>query len=64
MICGKKTLKKNVSGYHPLNATIGHIVSLSKRVRGHTMSNVQLECHECNTLKGTRDYGQLRLDIY
>lgn len=27
----------------------------------HTMQNVQLECAECNTKKGSNNMGQLRL---
>ena len=47
-------LKKNISGYHKDNATIGHIISLSNG-GNHSMDNVQLECMECNVKKGNRD---------
>lgn len=60
LICGKKVLTKNESGYHKDNASIGHIIALSNS-GDHTMQNVQLECMECNMKKGTRDSGQLRL---
>lgn len=60
LICGCKTLEKNVSGYHKRNATIGHLTPLSKG-GNHTMSNIQLECHECNTKLGATTHGQMRL---
>lgn len=60
LICNKKVLNINVPGYHKDNATIGHIIAM---INGgnHTWSNIQLECMECNTKKGVRDGGQLRL---
>lgn len=54
LICGKEVLKKNMSGYHKDNATIGHIISLSNG-GNHSMNNIQLECMECNVKKGNRD---------
>ena len=54
LICGKEVLKKNISGYHKDNATIGHIISLSNG-GNHSMDNIQLECMECNVKKGNRD---------
>lgn len=60
LLCGKKVLIINQSGYHKDNATVGHIVALSKG-GNHTMQNVQLECMECNMKKGTKTLGQPRL---
>lgn len=60
LLCGKKVLKVNQSGFNKDNATVGHIVALSKG-GSHTMQNVQLECMECNMRKGTNTLGQLRL---
>lgn len=60
LICNKKVLDKNISGYDKLNGTIGHIISIANG-GSHTMSNVQLECQQCNTSKGARNSGQLRL---
>jgi 5-methylcytosine-specific restriction endonuclease McrA len=60
LICGKKVKAKNLAGYHKDNATIGHIIAMSNG-GSHTMSNVQLECMECNTKKGVKNSGQLRL---
>lgn len=60
LICNKKVLKNNVSGYHKLNATVGHIIAMCNG-GNHTMQNVQLECMECNIKKGTKNEGQLRL---
>lgn len=60
IICNKRVLDINVSGYHKDNATIGHIISMANG-GSHTWSNIQLECMECNTKKGARNGGQLRL---
>jgi len=60
LICKKKVLSRNVSGYHKDNATIGHIVSMANG-GSHTWSNIQMECMECNTKKGISNGGQLRL---
>lgn len=60
LMCNKKVLEKNISGYDKANATIGHIIALCNGGE-HTMRNVQLECQECNTKKGGRNKGQLRL---
>ena len=54
LLCSKEVLKKNISGYHKDNATIGHIISLSNG-GSHSMDNVQMECMECNIKKGNRD---------
>lgn len=60
LICKKKVLKVNQSGYHKDNGTIGHIIAMCNG-GNHTMQNVQLECAECNTKKGSNNMGQLRL---
>lgn len=60
LICNKKVLSINISGYHERNATIGHIIPLCKG-GAHNMTNVQLECMNCNTKKGIKASGQLRL---
>ena len=60
LICKKKVLKVNKSGYHKDNATIGHIIAMCNGGE-HTMRNVQLECMECNTKKGVKNGGQQRL---
>ncbi len=62
LLCGRKTLKNNRSGYYHKNAAIGHIVAMCNG-GDHLMNNVQLECAECNVNKGSMDYGQLRLEI-
>lgn len=54
LICGKKVLDNNVSGYHKDNGTIGHIIAMCNGGE-HTMRNVQLECMECNVKKGSND---------
>ncbi len=56
----KKVLEVNVSGYHKRNGTLGHIIAMTNG-GSHTWSNIQLECMECNTKKGVRNGGQLRL---
>lgn len=43
--------------------TIGHIVALCKKLKGHTWDNVQCECWGCNVKKGARSEGQHRLII-
>lgn len=60
LICNKKVLEVNVSGYHKENATIGHIIAMANG-GSHTWANIQMECMECNTKKGVKDGGQLRL---
>ena len=56
--CGKKTIR--TKKYHPLMATVDHIVALANNGT-HTWDNVQLLCGTCNSYK--RDLGQLRLAI-
>lgn len=58
-ICGRKT-KKSARPGDPLAASIDHIVPLS-RGGAHSYRNTQCACMECNTRKGNRTAGQLRL---
>jgi len=62
LICGVKTLSKNVPGYHKRNATIGHLIPVSLG-GSHTLDNVQLECMRCNTKLGATPHGQLRIKL-
>lgn len=55
VICNKKVLKVNKSGYHVDNATIGHIIAISQG-GSHTKDNIQLECMKCNCDKGIMPY--------
>lgn len=43
--------------------TIGHIVALCRKLKGHTWDNVQCECWGCNIKKGARSEGQHRLMV-
>ena len=54
LVC-KKTLKP-----HPRSPTLDHIKSF-KDGGNHEPGNVQLACLECNTRKGARSRGQLRM---
>jgi len=56
-ICGQPVLP-NVDTYHPLAATIDHIVPLSKGGE-HSRSNVQCAHHLCNSLKSDRIPGAI-----
>lgn len=58
--CGCKV--KRYREYHPRRATIGHIIPISKG-GNHSWENCHVECHECNTKKGAKASGQLRLPI-
>lgn len=55
VICNKKVLKINKSGYHIDNATVGHIIAVSQG-GSHTKDNIQLECMKCNCDKGIVPY--------
>jgi 5-methylcytosine-specific restriction endonuclease McrA len=40
-------------GYHARGRTVGHIVAMANG-GAHTWDNVWLECHACNSRKGTK----------
>ena len=48
---------------HHRSPTIGHIVALSKKLKGHTWDNVQCECWACNVAKGVQSKGQHRMTV-
>ncbi len=58
-ICRGK-VRRHKGGYQEDGWTIGHIIAKTNG-GDHTWGNVQCECHKCNTIKGTKDGGQLRL---
>ena len=55
-----KTFSQLKSGFHKKNATIGHLIAMSKG-GSHTWGNIQLECMECNTSLGVKTHGQTRM---
>lgn len=64
--CGRVCLKafRVVDGVpHGRSPTIGHIVALCKKLKGHTWDNVQCECWSCNVAKGSHSKGQHRLTV-
>ena len=58
--CGCKVKDDNIGGFHKKNATIGHLIAMSKG-GSHTWGNIQLECMECNTSLGVKTHGQTRM---
>ena len=65
--CGRVCLKafRMIDGVpHSKSPTIGHIVALCKKLKGHTWDNVQCECWSCNIKKGARSEGQHRLPTW
>jgi hypothetical protein len=64
-ICNRKCKKafmvsKTTGKPHPRSPSLDHIKSL-RDGGNHEPSNVQLACFECNTLKGAKSRGQLRM---
>jgi len=57
-LCSRKVIRGG--GYHPLQATVDHIVPLALG-GNHKYANVQTACQQCNTNKGATVAGQLRL---
>jgi 5-methylcytosine-specific restriction endonuclease McrA len=58
-LCGCK-VKMPTGTWSKQMATLDHIIPLS-RGGAHTMDNVQLACAQCNSTKGAKRKGQLRL---
>lgn len=64
-LCGRKCLNKpawnkRTGKIHPLSPTIDHIVPMS--LGGpHERHNLQTACFRCNSIKGARAVGQMRL---
>ena len=64
--CGRRCLNafRMVNGAPDRRSpTIGHIVALCKKHKGHTWDNVQCECWGCNVEKGVQSKGQHRLMV-
>lgn len=64
--CGRVCLKsfRMINGVPDRRSpTIGHIVALCKKLKGHTWDNVQCECWGCNVDKGVQSKGQHRLMV-
>ena len=64
--CGRVCLKayRMIDGVPDRKSpTIGHIVALCRKLKGHTWDNVQCECWGCNVKKGSRSEGQHRLMV-
>lgn len=64
--CGRVCLKafRIVDGVVARKSpTIGHIVALCRKLKGHTWDNVQCECWSCNVKKGARSQGQHRMMV-
>lgn len=58
--CGRRTLKKFRHKIHDRAPVLDHIMPLSKGGL-HIRANVQCLCRRCNTSKGAKIRGQLRL---
>ena len=66
-ICSRKCLSKAkfhkaTRAIHPRSPSIDHIIPMC-RGGDHVESNLQTACWQCNTLKGSKGGGQLRLAI-
>jgi hypothetical protein len=66
-ICLKKCLpramlSKQTGKIHPMSPTIDHIVPMC-RGGDHVEANLQTACFRCNSMKGSKGGGQLRLSI-
>lgn len=60
-LCGRKLNKKLIGNYKNNNApTVDHIIPLAKGGL-HEYRNVQLACRYCNSMKGAKEIGQLRI---
>ena len=59
-LCGGKTVRGRRGTQHDKAPVLDHIVPLSKG-GSHTYKNVQCACHACNSRKGAKVIGQLRL---
>ena len=59
--CGRKCLK-SAPNNHPLQATIDHVIPLSKGGT-HEYANVRTMCRQCNVSKGNRGGGEQLLLI-
>jgi 5-methylcytosine-specific restriction endonuclease McrA len=60
--CGVKCrVGADRSTYHPRNPTVDHIVPTTWDGSSDTPVNLQTLCFRCNTLKGDRHAGQLKL---
>jgi 5-methylcytosine-specific restriction endonuclease McrA len=62
-VCLRKTEPHKGKGLQPLGWTVGHIVAIANG-GPHTWGNVQLECSECNSKKGTKTFGQVSFDLF
>jgi hypothetical protein len=58
----KAMLSKQTGKIHPMSPTIDHIVPMC-RGGDHVEANLQTACFRCNTAKGSKGGGQLRLAI-
>lgn len=61
-LCGRVTPKRLRGSCDPKAPEVDHIVPLS-RGGGHVWHNVQCACRQCNSRKGAKTRGQLRLAI-
>jgi hypothetical protein len=66
-ICSRKCLpkamiSKQTGKIHPMSPTIDHIVPMC-RGGDHVEANLQTACFRCNSIKGSKGGGQLRLAI-
>jgi 5-methylcytosine-specific restriction endonuclease McrA len=62
-LCGCATPQSLRGSTHPHAPELDHIVPLSVRGGpGHVWTNVQCACRRCNSQKGARPLGQLRLE--
>jgi 5-methylcytosine-specific restriction endonuclease McrA len=66
-LCGKRCFKvakysKSDGRIHPRSPTIDHIVAMACG-GNHEPGNLQTACFECNSRKGARSVGQLRMEF-
>lgn len=59
-LCGRKVRKKQGETNFDDEATVDHIIPLSRGGK-HAMANCQTACRACNTLKGATTVGQHRM---
>jgi 5-methylcytosine-specific restriction endonuclease McrA len=59
-LCGRKTLKSKIGTWHERAPEVDHIIPVSKKGR-HARQNVHCTCRACNSKKGAKIKGQLRM---
>jgi 5-methylcytosine-specific restriction endonuclease McrA len=59
-LCGKRTIRRYIGTSHPRAPTLDHIRPVSKG-GSHIYANLQCACFICNSRKGAKFVGQMRI---